>query len=221
MRSITKGAEPTSLVEYRAQQSQYYEGVYDDFPHKRELRESLLQEQGYLCCYCMQRIAAPESNCMKIEHHKPRRGQNAHLDLALSYSNMMAACKGGEGRGKKDQICDTRKGDKLITINPLAEGQCERLIHYASGKIYSADSNIDDDLDKRLNLNQARLIENRKRTIIRARQLFEKRCSGRWTANQISVEIEKWRSRSKDGKHREYCQVAIYYLEKKLRKIQS
>ena len=49
MKSIQKGREPNSLIEHRAEQTQpYSRNVFDDFAHKDELRECLLQEQGHL-----------------------------------------------------------------------------------------------------------------------------------------------------------------------------
>jgi hypothetical protein len=49
---------------------------YDSFPDKDVLRLSLLEEQGYICAYCMRRI---ENNPLKtkIEHWKSREVYNA------------------------------------------------------------------------------------------------------------------------------------------------
>ena len=65
------------------------ENIYDDFPNKTKegcennetdnLRKSLLEEQGYICCYCMSRIDCKNS---KIEHFKP---QSLHRDKQIDY----------------------------------------------------------------------------------------------------------------------------------------
>jgi hypothetical protein len=52
MKRITKQSEPRSLVEHRSQTN----ADYDNYSDKDKLRESLLREQGYICCYCMSRI---------------------------------------------------------------------------------------------------------------------------------------------------------------------
>lgn len=60
MRYITKGREPSSLTQYKKQSGAYFDGT-----NKEDIRQALLEEQGYLCAYCMCRISAEN---MKIEH---------------------------------------------------------------------------------------------------------------------------------------------------------
>ena len=76
---------------------------YDDL-EKTDIQESLLEEQGALCAYCMCRI---DKDNMKIEHWNP---QSIAPNLSLDYQNMLGVCKGGEGNSKKFQHCDTKKG---------------------------------------------------------------------------------------------------------------
>ena len=52
MKKIVKQSEPISLTEHR---SKPY-ADYDNYSDKDKLRESLLEEQGYICCHCMSRI---------------------------------------------------------------------------------------------------------------------------------------------------------------------
>jgi uncharacterized protein (TIGR02646 family) len=212
MKSIQKGREPNSLIEYRAGQTQpYSKNVFDYFAHKDELRESLLQEQGYLCCYCMRRIAA---STMKIEHWA---SQSQYRESALSYDNLLGACYGGEGKPFAAQHCDTHKGNTPLTLNPVQVGDCERLIRYtASGEILSDVPQIDTDLNETLNLNLGWLKMNRA-AIVRAviEGLKRKQPKGTWTRPLIEKEINRWRT-LKNGKYREYCQVAIYILEKRV-----
>lgn len=212
MKSIQKGREPNSLIEHRAGQTQpYSKNVFDDFAHKAELRESLLQEQGHLCCYCMRRIAA---STMKIEHWA---SQSQNRELALSYDNLLGACYGGEGKPFGSQHCDTHKGNTSLTINPTQVGDCERLIRYtASGEVLSNVPQIDTDLNETLNLNLGWLKMNRAavmRGVIEG--LKRKQAKGTWTRPLIEKEIDRWRT-LKNGKYREYSQVAIYILEKRL-----
>ena len=54
MRQISKRVEPKSLTQHRANKPAYYEGL--PFAAKDELRQTLLSEQGHLCCYCLKRI---------------------------------------------------------------------------------------------------------------------------------------------------------------------
>ena len=49
---IRKGSEPDSLIKYRKEKFAYYDG----YEKKDDIRKKLLEEQGYLCAYCMRRI---------------------------------------------------------------------------------------------------------------------------------------------------------------------
>lgn len=64
MRYITKGREPSSLTQYKKQSGAYFDGV-----NKEDIRQALLEEQGYLCAYCMRRISA-ENMKIDIGNHK-------------------------------------------------------------------------------------------------------------------------------------------------------
>lgn len=51
---IQKSREPQKLLEYRLKKNSRFDDMDADV--KDALRMSLLQEQGYLCAYCMGRI---------------------------------------------------------------------------------------------------------------------------------------------------------------------
>jgi len=95
---------------------------------KAIVQKSLLEEQGYICCYCNSKIN--ETN-LKIEHYKPRETYNGEVadaskesklcssskgqrlpDLRMNYSNLLAACdsdkihKGTSCKGKDAKHCD-------------------------------------------------------------------------------------------------------------------
>ena len=145
MKHIVKVKEPSSLTEHRANQPAYYDTL--PLQGKNELRGSLLHEQGHICCYCMRRIPeiANEDTGfmigMKVEHFK---SQEQFPFLQLSYSNLFGSCMGNEGKPKKIQTCDTRKGNSELAINPVAiSPNCELLIKYnADGEIYSDNEDV-------------------------------------------------------------------------------
>jgi len=77
---IKKGHEPDSLTKYRKEKFAYYDG----FKEKDDIRKYLLEEQGYLCAYCMRRI---DMEHMKIEHWYP---EDLLSDIeCLDYKNML------------------------------------------------------------------------------------------------------------------------------------
>lgn len=124
---IKKKAEPAKLLEYRYQPNARFDDMDADV--KRQLRESLLNEQGHLCAYCMRRLS--DAKDVKIEHFEARTSENE-----LSYHNLLAVCKGGEGGPVLAQSCDTKKGNRPIFISPLSKGDMDRIYYSHSGEWY-------------------------------------------------------------------------------------
>jgi uncharacterized protein (TIGR02646 family) len=81
MITIKKKAVPVSFAQYSKKKRAHF----DDMPTevKNDLRKSLLEEQGYLCAYCMCRIADSGQDT-KIEHYRPRDENNE-----LDYNNLL------------------------------------------------------------------------------------------------------------------------------------
>lgn len=209
MKRIVKGKEPQSLLTHRLKSF----ADYENYPNKDELRASLLTEQGHICCYCMQRISDSK---MKIEHWK---SQDEYPLLQLDYNNLLGACQGGEGSPSHLQHCDTKKGNTEITINPLDNNRnCEDLIKYAGdGRIYSYDLIMNHELNEVLNLNMQTLKNNRGDILkLVIQKLTQERPQGNWTVAILTQEINKWSNKKEDGKYKEYCQIVIFYLKKKL-----
>ena len=107
---IKKEKEPESLTRYRKNKFAYFDGYKD----KDDIRKKLLEEQGWLCAYCMRRI---DIEHMKIEHWYPEdRLSDAER---LEYNNMLGACLGHmDGTKGSDDTCDTHKENAVITVNP-------------------------------------------------------------------------------------------------------
>lgn len=211
MRTIEKGDEPTSLRRHRNAG-----GTYANYNQTDDLRRALLRDQGHVCCYCMTRIT---SYAMKNEHWA---SQSGHKDETVDWDNLMGACPGGNGERRAIKHCDTSRGNTPIKVNPLDHTQrCERLIQYrANGEISSADPEIHKDLDLTLNLNNEGLKPKRAQTydLLIRRLQHERGGNDYWPRDLLEREIEAWKRRDKAGMYREYCQVAIYFLEKWLRR---
>lgn len=111
MKQIVKHQPPKSFVEFCAKPFAVYDG--SGFP-KEELKQSLLLEQGHICCYCMKRIPEHSSPYMKIEHFKCQsKPENFHL--ILDYKNLFGACTGNENKPKNLRTCDTKKENADLT----------------------------------------------------------------------------------------------------------
>lgn len=208
MRQIIKGREPRSLTEHRAAAH----ATYDNYADKGSLREALLRDQGWLCCYCMGRIDADR---MKIEHWA---AQETHPERQIDYQNLLGACPGNEGAPRGQQHCDTHKGSRALTIHPAdTQRSCETLIVYRSDGSIDADlPEIRRDLDETLNLNVRRLKENRKAVLEALKEGMLRKHRGEWSRAALEREIRRWRDRDEGGAYRPYGQVVVFWLEKRL-----
>ena len=206
------------LREYRSTQN----ATYEDSP-KEALRQNLLQEQKFLCAYCMSRIT---EKTMSVEHWQCRSNYPAQ---ELSYQNLLAVCDGNEGQPPCKQHCDTRKGDKDLAFNPADPTHHARLkIRYlwSTGKIESEDAAFCTELggEKRgtegiLNLNLEKLKNNRRAVIRRVERTLQSLPSNARKA-QIQPLLVRWNTADSQGMLPEYAGVAIYFLEKRLAKAQ-
>lgn len=210
MRNITKGREPKSLEEHRCSPG----GNYENYADTQTLRESLVAEQRGLCCYCLTRIVAG-SDKMKIEHWQ---SQSKFDGRQLDYSNLLAACKGNEGQRPKEQHCDTKKRSLTLSKNPANPAHDVELIleYLADGTVRSTDSEFDSQLNNVLNLNVARLRNNRKATLDLFRDSMPKR--GSLSRNEIEKMLQQWNEGSGSDELMEYCQIVVYWLRKRLKR---
>ena len=222
--------EPQVLTEAKAGGGNY------DSLRKTTIQEELLEEQGYLCAYCMGRISL-ELN----EHYQPKIGiehlksqylckEEGTPEDILNYSNMLGVCNGKSGECLPNKLeeclhCDKTVGGKaegkvkLRRLNPLDES-CEKLLKYNfNGTIQSIDENeeVEYDLNINLNLNNEKLKENRKIAFDKAWEQFKKTYKNKenWTKKTFQAEINKLQQTDKNHKYTAYCQCLIYLFEKK------
>jgi len=84
MRTIRKKPPHQDFIQYRKGDDASFANLPSHL--KQTLKDRLLQEQGYLCCYCMQRIS---SESMRMEHF---RCQARYPEQQLDYENLLAVC---------------------------------------------------------------------------------------------------------------------------------
>lgn len=210
MRNISKGTEPKSLTQHRCNTN----SDYDNYPDKDDLRESLVLEQRGICCYCMQRIR-PTSTAMKIEHWQC---QARYPHRQLDYSNLLGACLGCQNQSLERHHCDTRKGDHDLAYNPAnpTHDVERKLTFLGDGTLQSTEVIFDQEINEVLNLNEGILKKNRRALLDSIKDEFMGKNPSK---ADIQKEIRKWNGDLDDGVLEPFCQVAIYYLRKKLQRM--
>lgn len=212
MKHIIKDVEPDVLTGYKLNSTNpSYINFCKKSQRKLNLNDALLDEQGYLCCYCMGEI---NSENMQIEHWKP---QSKYPKLDLDYNNLFACCEGNKHnpkrkKGSKNIHCDSKKSSLELTINPLNK-DCETEISYfGDGTINAKNSVYNKDINDYLNLNYENLKRNRKSAWIKVLSNLTK---NRVKNNEINKLINVFSEKNKDGKYHPYCQIIVFFLKKR------
>jgi uncharacterized protein (TIGR02646 family) len=221
------------LVEFQKDINGTYPNLTGEI--KGDLLKALLEEQGYICAYCMQTI---NENNSSIEHiigqsFTDENGDKLGEKNQLNYENLLAVC---EGKSCKDNLhCDKSRAnyqkDRPLFASPLQHKIIQNIKFSEKGLIYykdfleieeieklkehtslNEDLNIKYDLQKVLNLNCENL-KLKRFYLINALKRLTKDWSNQ---EKIKKELEKYLSKT-NNKYEELSQVAIYFLSKKLK----
>lgn len=166
------------------------------------LREQLVKEQGYICCYCMGRIF-PKSESSHIEHFWPKK----HFkDMDLDYENLFASC---QGNYQSEDYCGHRKNDWWdVNMVMPTENRIEKMFYYTEdGRIHSAqgsDMDIAQKMIRNLGLDSYHLERNRKEAIDNS-ELYD---DMEYTEEEIRDFIAFYDGKQ-GGKYTPYCKAII------------
>jgi uncharacterized protein (TIGR02646 family) len=229
MKLIQKSNEPNNLQVHRGKAGTDYESFKRDvglgnISPTTGLRKSLLEDQGYICAYCMKRIPhshteyGVKSDKMKVEHYIPQTNATSIAQqLDITYTNMFACCMGNHGQKKAFETCDTRKGESSLTITPLNAAHIRTLKYGADGSIYSTNAVFETEINQILNLNEDNLKRQREsihKLIVKiVKKEFDKPNLTRQQKNTYLDELINWWNTKSDEKYQPFCMVAINFLE--------
>lgn len=215
---INKKQEPKAWVKYRNTPGVSYQSI-------PALVDSLLDEQGYICAYCMRRIPVKDRLCEnektaedhRVEHVLSRQN---HPELQLLYNNMVVCCPGHMG---KENHCDRLKGERDVTFNLFDQNFIDTLSYKTDGEIVSSNDQYNKEINEVLNLNTPLLKTNR----ISAwnsvmKNLISNQKNKPWTKSELSKYIKKYSSVHNNGGKKQYipyCGVVLYFLQKKMRQL--
>jgi len=210
MKFIQKGIEPVELSEWKALANEDWQPDWENLqnPQKAAVYKALLNEQGYICCYCEQRIDKSTSH---IEHFKPRE---TYPELSLVYDNFLCSCPGWkEGKSTDPQEhCGASKAnwfDENLMVSPL-ESECEKYFQYTQvgeirpnyaapeQKAKAAEATIE-----HCKLNHAILLKMRDETLDGLDDL---------TQDEALQLIKSYQQRDSKGQYQPFCTAIIYFL---------
>ncbi|MBH8613429.1 retron system putative HNH endonuclease [Pseudomonas mohnii] len=211
MKRVIKGTEPASFTQWKSLANDEWTPSYSILrnPEKQALHESLLQEQGYVCCYCGNTITLQSSH---IEHFRP---QNSFAHLDLDYTNLHASCQ-GETELPKPAHCGHSKGNRFpeqFHISPLQE-DCESRFRYTLiGQIGSTqnDTSARNMIDI-LALNISFLNNRRKEKL---KGIFDDGFLDDFSIEELEAIIHQYRH-PRDGQHEAFDHVIACYAEQLL-----
>ncbi len=221
MKHINKQAAPRELRDWFKTQPETNRTYEHDITTevKNIIKQHLLIEQGYLCCYTGIRVTEDNSH---IEHLIPQTlcGQrDGNLDV--DYNNLLAAYPKDDFANKKFAFGAKFRGDwyhedKFIT--PL-DRNCENRFRYnLSGKIAPADNNdgAAEKTIKKLGLSNEMLIEYRKAAVHRI--LYRKKRP--ISAAALRRIISSYCERDGRDRFRPFCFVIIQAAQELLIKVE-
>ncbi|GAX34757.1 retron system putative HNH endonuclease [Nodularia sp. NIES-3585] len=138
MKYIQKSEETQSLTAWKQIANDDWQPSWENFsnPEKLDVHQSLLQEKGFICCYCGRQINSDNSH---IEHLKPRTN---YPELALDYKNMLASCQKDTIR-KEPLHCGKKKDkwyDDNLMVSPLDVNCADYFRYTEDGQILAQQS---------------------------------------------------------------------------------
>lgn len=138
MKHIVKQAEPQEFMDWKALANDDWQPTYGTLSSavKNTVKRSLMEEQGYICCYCECRL---EDNDSHIEHFEPQSAGNTD---PLDFSNMLCSCQNQLAKGDP-RHCGVLKDDwfdDALLISPLDLGCETRFAFDGDGLIKPAHS---------------------------------------------------------------------------------
>ncbi|WP_291322861.1 retron system putative HNH endonuclease [Desulfonatronospira sp.] len=138
MKLIIKKCEPEAFSAWKSLANPDWHPEYDNLSTdvKKILKQSLMEEQGWICCYCQQRITDAASH---IEHFRP---QSKFPKESLNYENMFCSCQKQMKKGEP-LYCGNAKDDwydEDYIISPL-DPDCESHFMFTGNGLIMAAEN--------------------------------------------------------------------------------
>lgn len=141
MKFIDKQTEPQVFSAWKAMANENWQPSYAELSGKvkESVKEALMQEQGFICCYCERRLTPNDSH---IEHFQPQSDPGVD---PLDYANLLCSCQQQLEKGEP-RHCGNLKGDwfdQQLLISPLDASCTNRFRFSGHGHIEPLNTNDD------------------------------------------------------------------------------
>ncbi len=191
---------------------------------KADVLRSLVEEQGFICCYCEYRIEVNRCSS-NIEHLKP---QGRFPAVQLDYNNLLASCLGGY-RNTPSEHCNGRKGNwyNPTMVSPLQTDCATYFVFTRDGQILPADDpnkrHAAEETIAHLNLNHERLIRRREEVLDGTFAKFSENYDELvgevgdedFTEEQLQAIAEKCAQFDQDGRLEPFCTAILDLIRQK------
>lgn len=129
--------EPQEFSDWKEKNRRAKYGDLNGTREKKILKQSLLNEQNNVCCYCGINLSNVESH---IEHVIPQVTRT----YTLNYQNMHVSCNGDNPQGLRDgkkelEYCGMHKRDRELHIIPTHDDCESRFKYLADGSVEPMD----------------------------------------------------------------------------------
>jgi len=160
MKYITKSSvEPNSLSDWKAKSRMFqrktakwhkFSKGKDGREYKKEFTENLREEQGYICCYCEQKL---NINDCHLEHFIPQ-SLDKFSETLFDYNNLLCSCQLELETGEP-RHCGNSKGswyNENLLVSPL-DRDCESKFTYTEDGYIEHTDKASEETIKHLQLN--------------------------------------------------------------------
>lgn len=216
MKYIQKSQPPQDFIDWKKLANQDWQPNWDNFqkPQKTSIHKSLLQEQGFICCYCGRRIVLEDSH---IEHFKPR---NKYPNLQLDYINLIASCEIDQDEPPPIPVhCGHKKGawyEENLMVSPV-KSNCDDFFRYTDDGQILATKEFDKQEAAKTTIEKLDLNINRLQKMRSA--AIEGILDGLDLTDIQTIQdlINAFEKPNRNGEYEEFCHVIIYALKQYLR----
>lgn len=215
MKTIYKNDEPQEILQWKSKFKNKNGRVprYSDLnevenlPYKIFLKNSLISEQGHICCYCCKPIDTKNSH---IEHIRPKE-RDEYRAISLEYENLLASCQGYHDREENCGHSKDNAFNEKLFVSPLEEN-CESLFEFSDrGKIKAADGN-----ERAAYTIEILNLDTEQLNAARTEAMWVSGAMDELTEDECQRLLDKFQSVDERGRYVGFSDAIVYQLKKQL-----